>query len=403
MPGPSRTSYDDGVSASPFSVPWSALRALLDRPAEPDAPGPLRLDWLLVAVVVLGTLLEVVVVPERSWRVVSLVAMPILALALPWRRRHPLPTVTAVFAGTVAIRLASIAADAEWVGPVAGAVFLVFPYSLFRWASGRHAVAGLVVIWASALGDLAATDAPLGDVVGGLSILLAVAVTGAWMRTLRDGRRQELDRARLLEREQLARELHDTVAHHVSAIAIQAQAGRAVAATRPEAAAETLGIIEAEAKRTLGEMRSIVGALRHDAALERTTIGGVADLERLVEGRTIGVEVERRGELDRLVPSVDAAVFRLAQESITNAVRHARNARTVSLTVIAEGERLRFRALDDGDPVASVGADGFGLVGMRERAELLGGSLSAGPGPQGGWLVEAELPLGPSEEIGGRP
>jgi signal transduction histidine kinase len=198
---------------------------------------------------------------------------------------------------------------------------------------------------------------------------------------------------KLREREQLARELHDTVAHHVSAIAIQAQAGQAVAASRPAAALEALAIIEREASRTLTEMRTMVGALRagDEAALAPQPVS--SDIDRLAVSTTLPVIVERSGDLADLNPLVDRALFRLAQESITNATRHARHATSVTVRLQGESDRVLLSVTDDGDARAFEPLHhGFGLVGMTERANLLGGTLHAGPDPRRGWSDHAVLP-----------
>ncbi|MDX2561282.1 sensor histidine kinase [Streptomyces sp. TX20-6-3] len=196
------------------------------------------------------------------------------------------------------------------------------------------------------------------------------------------------------ERVGLARELHDMVAHHVSAIVVQAQAGRAMAGQRPEAALEALAVIEGEASRTLAEMRVMVRVLRDGAPAEYAPQPGVADLVSLARRAPVPVvDVELPDELDELPPQVDSAVYRLAQEALTNALRHARNASRVEIRVVGGEGRLRLRVTDDGqvDPARSVN-HGFGLLGMTERVQLLGGTLRAGPGPEGGWTVDAELP-----------
>jgi signal transduction histidine kinase len=193
----------------------------------------------------------------------------------------------------------------------------------------------------------------------------------------------------------LARELHDTVAHHVSAIAVQAQAGGVVAGQQPEKAAEVLAAIDSEASRTLAEMRSMVRVLREDEAVAYAPQLGVADLPALARAdATPTVEVSLDGSLTRLSRPVDAALYRLAQESLTNAVRHARSATRVGIDVRREGDAVRLRVSDDGQTEPGPPPEpGFGLLGMAERAHLLGGSLSAGPGPEGGWVVEAVLPV----------
>ena len=144
-------------------------------------------------------------------------------------------------------------------------VVLLLPYSLYRWASGREALVGTAVVAVPVALGLASSGS-LGDVVGGTTVVVASFALGAAMRYRAVAHQREVQQVRTHERGELARELHDTVAHHVSAIAIQAQAGRAVAATNPGAALEALAVIEAEASRTLTEMRAVVRVLREGEA-----------------------------------------------------------------------------------------------------------------------------------------
>jgi signal transduction histidine kinase len=204
---------------------------------------------------------------------------------------------------------------------------------------------------------------------------------------------RELDQATLLERERLARDLHDTVAHHVSAMAIRAQAGLAVAQSQPEAATEALRLIEAEASRALTEMRTMVRVLRQPAEL--TPLPRVADLPELSSPTGPRVDVEILGDVDDLPPSVGATIYRLAQEAVTNARRHAKHATRIEVRVAADDTSVRLRVRDDGD-AGPPGASGYGLIGMAERAGLLGGTCEAGPNPGRGWTVTAVLPRTPA-------
>jgi signal transduction histidine kinase len=199
----------------------------------------------------------------------------------------------------------------------------------------------------------------------------------------------------LQERAELARELHDTVAHHVSAIAIRAQAGRALAETNPDAPLDALQVIEEEASKTLAEMRAMVGALRRGEEPELGPVPGIADIERLARDSSEGPElsVSISGDLDGLAPAVDAAIYRLAQESITNALRHARHATTIEVAVSGDNKWARLTVRDDGElRHTGIPEPGFGLISMGERVKLLGGSLETGPGPVRGWVVSAVLP-----------
>ena len=341
-------------------------------------------------------LLEAIFRDDVAWRFASLVLCVALAFTLLWRRTHPLAAVAVAFGSIAVVDLVAITIGTEWTGLDTSAFVLLLPYALFRWGSGREATIGLAVVLVPVV--LSAFDAatPAGDVVGGAVIVLLAAALGAAVRYQDNARLREVDQVKLREREQLARELHDTVAHHVSAIAIQAQAGRTVAASRPEAALDALAVVEEEASRTLAEMRAMVGALRQGEEPELAPQPGVADIERLARraGTRPHVEVELSGDLEDLLPSVDAALYRLAQESITNAVRHARHATCVRVRVSADDDRVRLTVRDDGDAAtAAVGSPaGYGLVGMAERARLLGGTLEAGPSRDGGWTVDAMLP-----------
>ncbi|MFI7005087.1 sensor histidine kinase [Streptomyces sp. NPDC050145] len=180
---------------------------------------------------------------------------------------------------------------------------------------------------------------------------------------------------------------------------IIAQAGRVLAGTDPSAAVEALEGIEEEGARTLEEMRAMVAALRdRGVGAELAPPAGVADLERLVRtpGGRLRVDLGLDGELDALPPAVDAAVYRIVQESVTNALRHAVDATELVVRVAAERHTVRVSVRDDGRRTGR-GRDGYGLTGLRERATLLGGTLRVGPGADRGWHVEAELPRARSE------
>jgi signal transduction histidine kinase len=238
------------------------VRSWWAEPRIPNAPKQLWWDWMLVATLVVLAAIEAVAREDLVWRPVNLVLIVAVAPMLLWRRTHPLAMVVVAFGLFNAVDLAAIVVGVTWDGPGPTAlVLLLFPYALFRWGSGREATIGLAIVLSQvALGP--ATGAPVGDVVGGALILLFAAALGAAFRYRSTARLHGRDQAKLREREQLARELHDTVAHHVSAIAIQAQAGRTVAESHPEAVVDALVVVEKEASRALTEMRTIVGALR---------------------------------------------------------------------------------------------------------------------------------------------
>jgi len=251
-----------------------------------------------------------------------------------------------------------------------------------------------VVVIVGGLG-IAASYTGVGDAVGATVFFLLPPVLGASVRVWATAQDREMEQARMREREQLARELHDTVAHHVSAMVIQAQAGRVLADSRPDAAVEALRVIESEASSALKEMRTMVGVLRDGAAAELVPQRGVPDIERLaaVSGEAPRVVVEISGDFADLRPAVGAAIYRLAQESVTNAIRHARHATRIDVRVGGDDDSVRLTVTDDGAPTsAGRVAWGYGLVGMNERSALLGGTFEAGPGEHGGWTVAAALP-----------
>lgn len=364
-----------------------------------DAPGPGRRDAVFVAVVATAATIEVFARDAVVWPVVSWLAVVGVACLLPWRRVRPLAVVALGFGTMSAIDVVALVRDVEWEGLVTGAFLLVLPYALTRWASGRDVGAGLLVMTIPLVLTALGGD-PVGDTIGGAVVLLLSCTLGAVARYSNDFREQELAGMRSREREELARELHDIVAHHVSAIAVRAQAGQAVAATDPTAAIDALAVIEEEASRALSEMRSMVGTLRHDDQPELRPQQGARDIARFaddadeVQGPGPRVDVSLTGDLVSLRPSLDAACYRIAQEAVTNARRHARGARVVQVTVDGTPDGVVLSIRDDGRSTTNGSNVGFGLVGMAERAKLLGGTFEAGPAPSGGWFVRVDLPRG---------
>ena len=380
------------------SVKGSAIGSLWAEPRVADPPRRVWRDWALVGVLVPAAVLESIFREDVTWWPVALVITVATIVLLLWRRTSPLTVVAGAFGVAGVGAMASLLGAGDPAMLYAAASVLLVPYSLLRWAAGREAVIGLAIIVVVGAVCIANDFTGYVDAVGGMVVMLFPAVLGASVRYRTGSRLRELDQVRLREREELARGLHDTVAHHVSAIAIQAQAGRALAASRPAAAVDALAVIEEAASRTLTEMRSMVGALRRPGeAPDLLPQRGLADIERLalVAGEGPRVDVELSGGLDDLRPAVEAAIYRLVQESITNAVRHARTATRIAVSVACENGCVRVTVRDDGAAVAFGGAgsaQGYGLVGMTERAALLGGALEAGPDPAGGWAVRAVLP-----------
>jgi signal transduction histidine kinase len=274
-----------------------------------------------------------------------------------------------------------------------GAFPLLIVYSITRWGSGRAGLGGLAIVVASvAISEF--RGLPLtAEAIGGLGVGLSTLGLGLVFRFRASARARELEQVKLLEREGLARDLHDTVAHHVSAIVIRAQAGLATSAANVDAATDALRVIEAEASSTLAEMRSMVRLLRRDTDIELEPIPRLADIERLAGKQPDGAKVDVRlvGRADDIPPTVAAAVYRLAQESITNVRKHARDVKHVEVLVDCDNSRVLLRVTDDGVAQPS-GMAGYGIRGMVERAALLGGTCEAGPCAPGGWAVTVVLP-----------
>lgn len=243
-----------------------------------------------------------------------------------------------------------------------------------------------------------------------LLFLLGIAIATGWYFRARDRERNQTVRAAVTsaqqsERMALARELHDVVAHHVTGIVVQAQAALLVAENNPGAALVALEKIEHSGAAALTAMRTLVGGLRDGTAGDATTGEATtdlrADLVALVEnfvGPPVQLDLDVPAELPH---EVGRSVLRLVQESLTNVGKHAPDARDVrvrvaTVEVAGEQDHLHIRVVDDGArrPVVPVGGSGgYGLIGMRERVELLGGRFEAGPNGYVGWSVEAWLPL----------
>ena len=347
--------------------------------------------WWIPLVVALSAVVEVWARDDLPSRTAALCFTLAVAGSLGFRRTQPLAATAFAFSLATADTLVRHHFVLPEVAPVSAAAILLLPYALCRWASRRHVIAGaafIVVTWATSL--LAGQMVNLEEVIGSAVVMILPATIGAVVRFRDEAQTRAVDQARLLERAQLARELHDSVAHHMTAITLQAQAARAVLRSSPEDASNALAAIEAESKRSLVELRAIVGALRDDAAL--APAAGLAQIRGLARtSPRPTVEVAFVGNLEGLTAVVERALFRLAQEAVTNAIKHARNASTVTLRIEGEGSGVRLSARDDGE-AGPPGRAGFGLSGMAERVSLLGGTFEAGPLPKRGWRVDAVLP-----------
>lgn len=369
------------------------VRSLLAEPRPPDAPVRTSRDWAVVAVLAAWSVAEAALRHHLApGPLVAAAALGVVA-PQPWRRTHPLAAAVICFGTLTVVDTTRVLAQTHGtlLNSTAGA--LVIAYALFRWGSGREAATGLalVLVWLGITHVADPTNLP--DTVAAFAFFLFATALGTAIRYRARVHVRDIDRAKAREREQLARELHDIVAHHVSGIAIQAQAGRAVAAADPGRAVDALAVIEDAATRTLAELRSIVAVLRTSEPGGLTPQPGLSDVPQLASaGQGLPeVQVVLCGELDEISPALGAAVYRLTQESITNARRHARQATRVCVTIDGGTDHVRLTIDDDGHDPGGAGSTGYGLVGMEERTTLLGGTFRAGPAQQG-WRVEAVLP-----------
>jgi signal transduction histidine kinase len=328
----------------------------------------------------------------------------LLAVPLTVRRTFPLLACVLVYAGVGAFGAVWGSPEGlELIAPVA-----IVSYSVAANGSRRSALAGLAVVVAGyttyALQDPNVMDGGSGDTwaaaffgVAALALWLAgVFVQTRGESTRLAGRAAELERDAQVavsdERARMARELHDIVSHNLSVVVLQAAGARASGA-----GAATLEKIERSGREALVEMRRLLGVLREDDndAAELGPQPGIAQLEALATGvRAAGLPVELNadGDFAHLTPAVELSVYRIVQEALTNALKHAGPARA-EVRIRRESGTLTVDVLDDGRGSGGSGAGGHGLLGMRERVALFGGELRAGPRPEGGFAVHATLPV----------
>jgi signal transduction histidine kinase len=368
---------------------------------------PRTQDALLAAVVLVLAQVEVWLGgASEGQRPETAAAAVVMCAALALRRTHPLATLVAVMASVAALAFTAGLPNAVFLLPVG----LLAIYSVAVHLEAERAVLGLGLALAAVGATAARTDdATITDLTAP-----AILFTGIWAvgRTLRARRRHatELEqRADSLEREQeqreravaeeervrIARELHDIVAHRVSAIVIQAESGLATI-DEPDGSRESLTAIRDSGRHALGELRRLLGLLRDgdedDGMAPQPSLAAVDDLVRGTRAAGLPLEVRVEGELGGLPQSVDVAAYRLVQEGLTNALRHA-GTDTV-LTLRREADELTVEVANALPPGArhSPGT-GHGLAGMRERVRVFDGSFDSGAS-NGSFVVRATLPIG---------
>ncbi|MEV7775044.1 sensor histidine kinase [Kitasatospora sp. NPDC086791] len=424
------TSTGPFTGAEVLSGPvFARLARIGQRVRQADRDHPWVFDTAVVAVVVLLFCLPDVLpghgdAGPREHRIV-LTRLPLpatlalqagLVLPLLWRRRRP----TAAFVAIMAVFVLQWSLN---VGLRADVALLVALYSLALHGRLRHlawscaAMVGAVAVVAAAVSG---GGLPVGDALfflfsaatAAVALGIAVRIRRAQLAGLRErAARLEIERdqrsrlATATERARVAREMHDIIGHNLSVIVTLADGGAYAAQAAPERGREALLLIGDTSRQALGELRRMLGVLRDqgEEAAEFTPQPGIADLDGLCARiRAAGPQVvyTAAGDLDRLDRGMQLMAYRIVQESLTNALKHAGPDTRAHVTLTAGTDRLRVRVQDSGPPPgvrtpAHPGGEGHGLTGIRERAALYGGAVTAGPGPGAGWTVEAVLDLTP--------
>lgn len=340
-----------------------------------------------------------------------------LVLPLLWRRRKPL----VAFGVIAAVFLLQWSLGAVLRADIA---LLVALYSLalhgrlpqLPWAGA--VMAGAMVLVALRVSPAVSVwDALfflLSTATAALALGLVIRFRRAQLTGLRErAARLEIERdqrsrlATATERARVAREMHDIVGHNLAVIISLADAGAYATDAAPERGKETLNLIGDTGRQALGELRRVLGVLREAADEDDPSSGpllspqpGIMNIETLCAGvRAAGPEVVYRtaGDMDTLDTGVQLTAYRIVQEALTNTLKHAGAGTRVNLSLVVEDNRLEIRVQDTGPPGPTEPSDeeGHGLVGMRERAALYGGIVTAGPAAHGGWRVDVTLDLTP--------
>ena len=363
-------------------------------------------DVLIVMLAALA-LAEASFDPSQRPRGVTVPFAFLWTLPLLFRRRFPLGTPVAVL---VVLGVEAFLADEAVTSSQANGVAIITAFGVLGFHPDlRSALLG------AAIGYLSMVAIVLDDrprAAGTAAIFAVTAVAWAVGRALGErGRRAAAleRRADRLEREQtaavaeergrIARELHDVIAHSVSVMTVQAGAARLLLDEDPARARQSLVAVEETGRQALGEMRRLLGILRGDEhETQLAPQPGIADMDALVEQvRAAGLPVDLvvEGEPKGLAPGVDLAVYRVVQEALTNALKHAGAARA-HVAIRYEERALELVVVNDGH-VSHNGRVGHGLIGMRERVALYGGEFQAGPRSEGGYAVRARLPVDEAE------
>ncbi|MFI7687511.1 sensor histidine kinase [Nonomuraea sp. NPDC049655] len=329
------------------------------------------------------------------------------------RRRHPIAVLAVITAGLIGCGLAGYPNGFQ-APPVLVSLYTVAAY---RREGHRDGVLALVLMAGILVPDLirsGLTFAIVKSLVENAIQLGAAWAIGEGVRSRRLRHQDLIEHARHLEiereekalravaeeRVRIARELHDVVAHHLSVVSIQSGAGGRLIDAEPDAAREAFTAIAATTREALAELRNMLSVLRLTSDTGEDSYApqpGLAQLDTLLErSRLSGLSIRREtsGQARPLPPGVDRCLYRITQESLTNVLKHAPHA-DVTLTLTYQPAAVTLQVGNSGSATTGHSADGHGLIGMRERATLYGGTLTAGPRTDGGFTVTAHLPASP--------
>ncbi|OCG75755.1 sensor histidine kinase [Microbacterium sediminis] len=387
------------------------------RPASLERGSRARRLWYLgasiaaVALVAVSAPLEAVFYDVPVVFALLLTAVQGAALVAAWR--FPAAAVGAFTVASFALRVFPAPAGPPWPWAVTGIIALALLVGIVTTARGAWGGAAALLVPGLLVSALALPrgDA-LADVIVALSIgaaawvvglLLAerVRIAGQLARERETSAEEHERRLVAEERQRIARELHDVVAHGLSLIQVQATSARYRLAALPDEAAAEFDDIARSARTSLAEMRQLLGALRGDEPAALVPQPGIDDIPALVaEARRAGAAIRLEREVTEPVSTATGiAAYRIVQEAISNAVRHAPGT-GVEARLWSDGTDLRLEITNSSPPAPAgtrTNGAGHGLIGMRERAAILGGRLEARPTPSGGFRVAALLPLAPRE------
>ncbi|MET9633772.1 sensor histidine kinase [Lentzea sp. NPDC006480] len=343
----------------------------------------------ITAAVVIGVLVAYAMLEQRDqpwWLVLPCAAAVALPVAV--RRIWPVPVLAVTTAATAAVVIGQVLPTQALGAPTAAVCFALYTVAVER--SRVWSLAGLVVAVVAISGVSGGEPENVLVVIAAMGAVWVIGYTTRMRRSfLERETSQRAGQALADERLRIARELHDVVAHNLSLIAVQA--ANAAHVRSPEHAYEALDVISSTSRAALTEMRGLLGVLRSDADLAPSPgLDGLASLADRASLAGVRVSLDVRG--DAAVPEgVGLSVYRIVQEALTNVVKHAAPASCTAVVSVTP-ESVRVEVTDDGPGVRELG-EGHGLIGMRERVAVYGGTFSAGPGPDGGFRVVAELPV----------